>query len=337
MGAGFKAAIVVVFTVAVVIGVLVGKAQKTQSAGANFPTAPATIAPTPQPGHVAAIDNASGSAPARFIPSVLKAHVGEKVTWVNESSVVVGVVADNGAFDSEALSPGQKFAWTPTKPGGTCMPRSTIRTSPALSSSRPDRRCEHAGTSRHSRIRARGEFPVVCAARSEFAWFVRLGESNRPDGTVEAVVEGADEDVRRFISWAHRGPSAAQVDSVDVQFQQPEGLSVLPSSSKPCRVETYSYREGASIMSPLQRGHSLETTGGDTVLFGRMKHSAAIARCLSVARGGRMQVMLLSGDPGVGKTSLMEHAAADASSRGARVLRGGASDTGGNAALSTVS
>jgi acylphosphatase len=38
---------------------------------------------------------------------------------------------------------------------------------------------------------------------------------NRLDGTVEAVVEGEPEAVRRLVRWAHRGPEAAQVTAVE--------------------------------------------------------------------------------------------------------------------------
>lgn len=41
---------------------------------------------------------------------------------------------------------------------------------------------------------------------------------NRPDGTVEAVVEGPMPDVERVIGLLRRGPSAARVDAVDVEY-----------------------------------------------------------------------------------------------------------------------
>ncbi len=37
---------------------------------------------------------------------------------------------------------------------------------------------------------------------------------NRPDGTVEAVVEGPEDRVGQFTSWCRRGPSSARVDRV---------------------------------------------------------------------------------------------------------------------------
>ena len=52
---------------------------------------------------------------------------------------------------------------------------------------------------------------------------VRLGLTgwvrNLPDGRVEAVVEGTDEQVRQLIDWCKVGPPAARVDDVDVQHE----------------------------------------------------------------------------------------------------------------------
>ena len=47
---------------------------------------------------------------------------------------------------------------------------------------------------------------------------------NRDDGSVEMVVEGEDDAVERMISWAHEGPSHAQVTGVDVTDTEPQGL-----------------------------------------------------------------------------------------------------------------
>ncbi|HET9579051.1 MAG TPA: acylphosphatase [Usitatibacter sp.] len=38
---------------------------------------------------------------------------------------------------------------------------------------------------------------------------------NRPDGTVEAHVEGPADEVERIVRWAHRGPESARVTGVD--------------------------------------------------------------------------------------------------------------------------
>jgi len=49
--------------------------------------------------------------------------------------------------------------------------------------------------------------------------------ANRSDGTVEAWFEGAEEDVGVLVDYVRRGPSGAQVERVDVDEVEPEGLS----------------------------------------------------------------------------------------------------------------
>jgi len=49
--------------------------------------------------------------------------------------------------------------------------------------------------------------------------------ANKPDGTVEAVLEGDDDAVEAIVRWAHDGPRGADVDRVDVSTEEPEGLS----------------------------------------------------------------------------------------------------------------
>ncbi len=43
---------------------------------------------------------------------------------------------------------------------------------------------------------------------------------NTFDGRVEAVFEGAAEDVNRLIEWCRMGPPAAQVESVEVEWEK---------------------------------------------------------------------------------------------------------------------
>jgi acylphosphatase len=46
---------------------------------------------------------------------------------------------------------------------------------------------------------------------------------NRPDGSVEAVVEGSKQAVEEFIRWCRRGPPAARVADVQVAWSPPSG------------------------------------------------------------------------------------------------------------------
>jgi acylphosphatase len=45
---------------------------------------------------------------------------------------------------------------------------------------------------------------------------------NRLDGTVEAVFEGAKENVESMVAWCRKGPPAADVEHVDVSWETPE-------------------------------------------------------------------------------------------------------------------
>jgi acylphosphatase len=47
---------------------------------------------------------------------------------------------------------------------------------------------------------------------------------NREDGAVEAVFEGEPEAVEELVEFCRRGPSRAEVASVEVTEEEPEGL-----------------------------------------------------------------------------------------------------------------
>ena len=47
---------------------------------------------------------------------------------------------------------------------------------------------------------------------------------NRSDGTVEALFEGAPDAVDSMVAFAREGPRGAQVDHVEVDDLEPEGL-----------------------------------------------------------------------------------------------------------------
>jgi acylphosphatase len=48
---------------------------------------------------------------------------------------------------------------------------------------------------------------------------------NRPDGTVEVVLEGEPDAVARVIDYCRVGPPGARVDAVDAYEQRPEGIT----------------------------------------------------------------------------------------------------------------
>jgi acylphosphatase len=48
--------------------------------------------------------------------------------------------------------------------------------------------------------------------------------TNRPDGAVEAAFEGEPDAVEQLIAFCRRGPGRAQVSSVEVIDEEPEGL-----------------------------------------------------------------------------------------------------------------
>lgn len=48
---------------------------------------------------------------------------------------------------------------------------------------------------------------------------------NRPDGTVEAVLEGPPQAVERVLRFLRTGPPRASVEDVEVQEEDPDGLT----------------------------------------------------------------------------------------------------------------
>ncbi|GBC69622.1 Acylphosphatase [archaeon HR01] len=46
---------------------------------------------------------------------------------------------------------------------------------------------------------------------------------NLEDGSVEAYAEGDEAALRKLVEWCHRGPPAARVERVDVEWSSPQG------------------------------------------------------------------------------------------------------------------
>ena len=54
--------------------------------------------------------------------------------------------------------------------------------------------------------------------------------ANRPDGTVEAVLEGEPDAVESLVRWCEQGPRGAAVERVEVFDEEPEGLRSFATS-----------------------------------------------------------------------------------------------------------
>jgi len=46
---------------------------------------------------------------------------------------------------------------------------------------------------------------------------------NRPDGAVEALFEGPEDQVQAMVAWCHQGPAYSRVDQVSVSWEEYEG------------------------------------------------------------------------------------------------------------------
>lgn len=48
---------------------------------------------------------------------------------------------------------------------------------------------------------------------------------NLDDGRVEAVFEGKPRDVEEMVQWCHTGSPAADVEDVDIEYEEPSGIT----------------------------------------------------------------------------------------------------------------
>ena len=78
-----------------------------------------------------------------------------------------------------------------------------------------------------ARIRVVGVVQGVAFRQSTVDEARRLGLTgsvrNLSDGSVEAEAEGTRAQVEALVRWCHRGPPAALVERVDVEWRTPEG------------------------------------------------------------------------------------------------------------------
>ena len=105
-----------VMLLAAAIGVVAAHSQS-QTTSATVAQSTPTPVPLPHSGTVYIIGaGANGSSPG-YLPTTLTVRVGQKVTWINRDSSGHTATADNGAFNSDVLNPGQKYTWTAKHPG----------------------------------------------------------------------------------------------------------------------------------------------------------------------------------------------------------------------------
>lgn len=85
----------------------------TASAATTTAAAP-TATPSPTPANVAAqiVQRDVGALSWGYEPQNITVHMGDKVTWTNTGSLVHTVTADNGAFDSGNLNPGDTWSFS---------------------------------------------------------------------------------------------------------------------------------------------------------------------------------------------------------------------------------
>jgi acylphosphatase len=75
----------------------------------------------------------------------------------------------------------------------------------------------------HIRGRVQGVF-FRAEARARAQSLALAGSvRNLPDGSVEAVFEGAEERVESMVDWCRRGPRGAMVESVETTREEPIG------------------------------------------------------------------------------------------------------------------
>src|SRR5947209_11709293 len=71
------------------------------------------------------------------------------------------------------------------------------------------------------------------------------------------------------------------------------------------------------------------STSSQPLLIGRHRESASLWHYVEAAVNGRVGVVFIAGEPGIGKTRLLDSIAGQAAEKGTLVLRGGASEAEG--------
>ena len=73
------------------------------------------------------------------------------------------------------------------------------------------------------RGRVQGVFFRACTRDEAERLGVTGWVRNRPEGTVEVLLEGVEEEVDRIVEWCRQGPPIARVDEVSVEMASYRG------------------------------------------------------------------------------------------------------------------
>lgn len=115
MGPRFGTLLVVLLVAVTAVAAWAGRSQPPAQVAAR--SLPPTSVPVPPPQHIIITNNPDQSIVGQYVPATYTTHVGQAVIFLNEASTAHTAVADNGAFTSPVLSPGQSYIWTPSQPG----------------------------------------------------------------------------------------------------------------------------------------------------------------------------------------------------------------------------
>lgn len=64
--------------------------------------------------------------------------------------------------------------------------------------------------------KVQGVFYRQSAYEEAQKWNIKGWVKNQPDGAVEAIITGDEDNVRFFITWCRQGPQQAVVDDIEV-------------------------------------------------------------------------------------------------------------------------
>lgn len=71
--------------------------------------------------------------------------------------------------------------------------------------------------------RVQGVFFRASTAREAVALGLSGSAINLPDGRVEIIAQGPENDLKVLLDWLHRGPPTARVDAVSWEEIEPDG------------------------------------------------------------------------------------------------------------------